>query len=64
MLVQPEVERGRPPLVSIPLELPGADTGSVSRAVDIPSTPTYRRPDLRQVEHDLEKVFVFETEIQ
>lgn len=31
---------------------------------DIPSPPTYRRPDLRQVEEELEKLFVFETEIK
>lgn len=36
----------------------------ISRSEDIPSTPTYRRPDLRQVEHEVEKLFVFETEIK
>lgn len=30
----------------------------------IPFGPSYRRPDLRQIEEEVEKLFVFETEIQ
>jgi predicted house-cleaning noncanonical NTP pyrophosphatase (MazG superfamily) len=36
----------------------------ISNPADIPATPTYRRPDLRQIEEDVEKLFVFETEIK
>jgi hypothetical protein len=36
----------------------------ISNPVDIPSTPIYRRPDLRQLEQELEKLFVFETEMK
>jgi predicted house-cleaning noncanonical NTP pyrophosphatase (MazG superfamily) len=35
----------------------------ISRSSDIPSTQTYRRPDLRKVEEEVEKLFVFATEI-
>ncbi|HET6145577.1 MAG TPA: nucleoside triphosphate pyrophosphohydrolase [Candidatus Acidoferrales bacterium] len=35
----------------------------ISRQADIPASAVYRRPDLRQIEQDLEKLFVFETEI-
>jgi predicted house-cleaning noncanonical NTP pyrophosphatase (MazG superfamily) len=46
------------------LELASADETSISRTEDIPATPTYRRPDFRQIEEDVEKIFVFETEIK
>jgi len=36
----------------------------ISNPADIPSTPIYRRPDLRQLEQELEKLFVFETEMK
>jgi len=36
----------------------------ISNPADIPSTPVYRRPDLRQLEQELEKLFVFETEMK
>ena len=36
----------------------------IERTADIPSTPIYRRPDLRQVEQEVEKLFAFETEIK
>jgi predicted house-cleaning noncanonical NTP pyrophosphatase (MazG superfamily) len=36
----------------------------ISRPADIPSTPPYRRPDLRQVEQEVEKLFVFEADIK
>jgi predicted house-cleaning noncanonical NTP pyrophosphatase (MazG superfamily) len=36
----------------------------ISRSEDIPSTPIYRRPDLRQIEQEIEKLFVFQTEIR
>jgi predicted house-cleaning noncanonical NTP pyrophosphatase (MazG superfamily) len=35
----------------------------ISRAADIPTTPPYRRPDLLQTEQRVEKLFVFEAEI-
>ena len=36
----------------------------ISRPEDIPIATVYRRPDLRQVQNELEKLFVFETEIK
>jgi predicted house-cleaning noncanonical NTP pyrophosphatase (MazG superfamily) len=35
----------------------------ITQPADIPSPPTYRRPDLRVIEEEMEKLFVFETEI-
>lgn len=36
----------------------------ISDPADIPVTPIYRRPDLRQLEQELEKLFVFESEMK
>jgi len=36
---------------------------AISQPADIPTKAIYRRPDLRQIERELEKLFVFETEI-
>jgi predicted house-cleaning noncanonical NTP pyrophosphatase (MazG superfamily) len=46
------------------LELGAQSNVVISRSADIPSTPTYRRPDLRQIQQTVEKLFVFETEIK
>jgi predicted house-cleaning noncanonical NTP pyrophosphatase (MazG superfamily) len=46
------------------LEPKGPRNAVISRSEDIPSKPTYRRPDLRQVEQEMEKLFVFETAIK
>ncbi len=46
------------------LDTKGPGDAIISRSEDIPSTPIYRRPDLRQVEHEVEKLFTFETEIK
>jgi len=35
----------------------------ISDPADIPAKRTYRRPDLRQVDHQFEKMFTFETEL-
>lgn len=35
---------------------------SISDIADLPAKPLYRRPDLRQVDQELEKMFTFETE--
>lgn len=43
--------------LNLPLSLPDA------ASAELPSTPIYRRPDLRQLEQELEKLFVFETEM-
>ncbi|MEK6288192.1 MAG: nucleoside triphosphate pyrophosphohydrolase [Acidobacteriota bacterium] len=34
----------------------------ISEIADLPSKPLYRRPDLRQIERQLEKLFTFETD--
>ncbi len=49
---------------TLDLQLKGGEVGAISRSVDIPSKPTYRRPDLRQVEEEIEKIFVFEADIK
>ena len=43
-----------------------SDDGSgliITDAAQIPTSPIYRRPDLRLLEPELEKLFVFETEL-
>lgn len=35
----------------------------ISSAVELPAKPSYRRPDLRQVDEQLEKLFTFETDM-
>lgn len=55
----------KPPLkATLDLQPKASENVVISRSVDIPSTPTYRRPDLRQVQQELEKSFVFETDIK
>lgn len=46
------------------LESKGPRNIVISHPANIPSVQTYRRPDLRQVEREIEKLFVFESEIK
>jgi hypothetical protein len=52
----PEESRG----LDIILEAPSQQI--VSNPADLPATPVYRRPDLRQVDQQPEKLFTFETD--
>jgi predicted house-cleaning noncanonical NTP pyrophosphatase (MazG superfamily) len=54
----------QPPEATLDLQPKASQNFVISRPADIPSTPTYRRPDLRQVEQELEKLFVFEADIK
>lgn len=49
---------------TLALQVQRSNANVISNTAEIPSTPAYRRPDLRQVENELEKLFVFETEIK
>jgi predicted house-cleaning noncanonical NTP pyrophosphatase (MazG superfamily) len=49
---------------TLDLKPKGHGNAIISRSEDIPSAPTYRRPDLRQHEHEIEKLFAFESEIK
>jgi predicted house-cleaning noncanonical NTP pyrophosphatase (MazG superfamily) len=56
--------RIKPSDATLNLDLSGGGAATISRSEDIPSSAIYRRPDLRHVEDEVEKIFAFETEIR
>jgi len=59
--IQKQPRPSDPPLLELKAEQ--APETVISNENEIPATPLYRRPDLRQVEQQLEKLFTFATEI-
>lgn len=67
MLIKTSTPHSIPPPLAIEspvlnLKAEEASTPIISEATDLPSKPIYRRPDLRQVDQQREKLFTFEVE--
>jgi len=58
--IQKQILTPEPP--SLDLKVLPSPEKIISQVADIPAKSVYRRPDLRQVEHQLEKLFTFATE--
>jgi hypothetical protein len=51
------------PEPDLKLQVEAPDTQVIEHSTDLPTKPLYRRPDLRQVEQQPEKLFTFATEV-
>jgi len=58
--IQKEADPPEPPILALTLH--DSDEDVIANEESLPEKPFYRRPDLRQVEQQIEKLFAFETE--